>query len=44
MRDLQVAGIGRLLENLMKHEDENVRKRALIILTSIKAKQLQEDL
>ncbi|EDO48966.1 predicted protein [Nematostella vectensis] len=44
VRDLQVAGISRLLEDLMHHQDENIRKRALIMLTSIKARQLQEDL
>jgi hypothetical protein len=43
-RDLQVAGLNRVLEGLVDDADENVKKRALIMVTRLKAKQLEEDL
>lgn len=36
-RDLEVAGLSKALDDLTTHENENVKKRALIILTRIKA-------
>ncbi|KAK3741082.1 hypothetical protein QZH41_009871 [Actinostola sp. cb2023] len=42
-RDLQVAGFCRVLEGLVDHTDENVKKRALIMVTRLKAKQLEEE-
>lgn len=41
-RDLEIAGLGKALDNLTAHENENVKKRALIILTRIKAQKLVE--
>lgn len=42
-RDLQVAGFWRVLETLVDHKDDNIKKRALIMVTRQKAKQLEED-
>lgn len=41
-RDLEIAGLSKALDNLTAHENENVKKRALIILTRIKAQKLVE--
>lgn len=41
-RDLEIAGLSKALDNLTTHENENVKKRALIILTRIKAQKLVE--
>jgi len=41
-RDLEVAGLEKVLDNLTTHENENVKKRALIILTRIKAHKLAQ--
>lgn len=41
-RDLEIAGLSKALDNLTIHENENVKKRALIILTRIKAQKLVE--
>ncbi|KXJ17374.1 rap1 GTPase-GDP dissociation stimulator 1 isoform X2 [Exaiptasia diaphana] len=42
-RDLQVAGFGRIMEGLIDHTDENIKKRALIMVTRLKAKKLEEE-
>ena len=39
-RDLEVAGFSKALDDLTSHENETVKKRALIILTRIKAQKL----
>lgn len=41
-RDLEIAGLSKALDNLTAHENENVKKRALIILTRIKAQKLMQ--
>ena len=41
-RDLEVAGLNKALDDLTTHENENVKKRALIILTRIKAHKLAQ--
>lgn len=41
-RDLEVAGLSKALDDLTTHENENVKKRALIILTRIKAHRLAQ--
>ncbi|KAL9957921.1 hypothetical protein ACROYT_G034877 [Oculina patagonica] len=39
-RELEIFGLNKALDNLTTHENENVKKRALIILTRIKAHKL----
>ena len=41
-RDLEVAGLSKALDDLTTHENENVKKRAVIILTRIKAHKLAQ--
>ena len=41
-RDLEVAGLNKALDDLTTHENENVKKRALIILTRIKAHKMAQ--
>ncbi|XP_020627629.1 rap1 GTPase-GDP dissociation stimulator 1-like [Orbicella faveolata] len=41
-RDLEVAGLSKALDDLTTNENENVKKRALIILTRIKAYKLAQ--
>ncbi|KAJ7373122.1 Rap1 GTPase-GDP dissociation stimulator 1 [Desmophyllum pertusum] len=42
-RDLEVAGLNKALDDLTKHENENVKKRALIILTRVKAHKFSQE-
>lgn len=39
-RDLEIAGLNQALDDLTTHENINVKKRALIILTRIKAQKI----
>lgn len=39
-RDLEIAGLNQALDDLTTHENLNVKKRALIILTRIKAQKI----
>ena len=41
-RDLQIAGMNQALDDLTTHENVNVKKRALIILTRIKAQKIAQ--
>jgi len=41
-RDLEIAGLSKALDDLTSHENVNVKKRALIILTRIKAQKVAE--
>lgn len=40
LRDLEIAGLNQALDDLTTHENLNVKKRALIILTRIKAQKI----
>ncbi|KAK2560561.1 Rap1 GTPase-GDP dissociation stimulator 1 [Acropora cervicornis] len=41
-RDLEVAGLNKALDDLTSHDNANVKKRALIILTRIKAQKIAQ--
>lgn len=41
-RDLEIAGLSKALDDLTTHENVNVKKRALIILTRIKAQKVAQ--
>lgn len=41
-RDLEIAGLNKALDDLTSHDNVNVKKRALIILTRIKAQKIAQ--